>query len=98
MIRRNLLAALAILCCGCTTYVTPGGPARLDQFDRPDIAQVAARKPTIKFPARLAVVRIQASGYRSYSADVDEGSRASTSGLAPFRVLLTQELLTDQQT
>lgn len=97
MIRRNLLATLVLLCSGCASYITPGGPARLDQIDRADIAEVAARKPTTKFPARIAVVRIQSSSYRSYSTDANDDPRGNSYGQAPFRVVLTQELLTDQQ-
>lgn len=94
MIRRNLLAVLVIVCSGCASYVTPGGPARLDQIDRPDIAAIAARRPTAKFPARLAIVRIQSPDYRSYSTDGDAPGSYSR---APFKVILTQELLIDRQ-
>jgi hypothetical protein len=91
MPRRNLLAAttLIISLCGCASYVTPGGPARLDQINRADIAEAASRRPTVTFPARVGVVRIQANEYRSYS---NEGY-----GRGQFTAVTTQELLTDEQ-
>jgi hypothetical protein len=78
---------LALLCAGCASYVTPGGSVDLNDIDRPEIAEAAARKPSPHFPARLAVVRVQASGYYSYS---NEGW-----GDGRFSVLTSQELLGD---
>jgi hypothetical protein len=62
---------------------------RLQDFDRPEIAAAAARKASPNFPARLAVVRVQAPQYRSYSAE--------SRGNGRFSVLTTQELLSDAQ-
>ena len=81
--------ALMLICAGCASYVTPGAAVRLQDFDRPEIAAAAARKASPNFPARLAVVRVQAPQYRSYSAE--------SYGSGPFSVLVTQELLTDAQ-
>jgi hypothetical protein len=78
---------LILVCAGCASYVTPGAAVRLQDIDRPDIAAAAARKPSPNFPARLAVVRVQAPQYRSYSS-VSYGS-------GRFSVLTTQELLTE---
>lgn len=89
MLERNLLATLVIFCSGCASYVTPGGPARLDQINRADIAEVASRQPTVKFPARLAIVRIQAPDYKSLSTEAYGSGR--------FTAITTQELLTDEQ-
>ncbi len=66
---RHLLIVFAILIGGCASYVTPGGPANLEAIHRADIAEVAARMPAAPFPARLAVVRVQACNDRSYSTD-----------------------------
>jgi hypothetical protein len=82
-----LAVLLALLCAGCASYVTPGGPVRLEDIDRADIAAAAARKPSPNFPARLAIARIQAPGYFSYS-------NASYGG-GQFSVLTAQELLGD---
>src|SRR5207249_5337001 len=94
---RNLLVSLVILCSGCASYVTPGGPARLDHIDRADIAEIASRRPTLSLPARLAIVRVQSPDYRSYSTApyASDGVEPSTRG--QFTVLTTLELLTDAQ-
>jgi hypothetical protein len=89
MYKRSLIAAVVILVSGCASYVTPGGPARLDQINRADIAEAASRRPTVQFPARLAVIRIQARDYKSYST---EGY-----GTGQFSAVTTQELLTDER-
>ena len=80
--------ALMFICAGCASYVTPGAAVRLQDIDRPDIAAAAARKAAPNFPARLAVVRVQAPQYRSYSSE--------SYGNGRFSVLTTQELLTEE--
>ena len=74
---------------GCASYVTPGGPVRLDAIDREDIAEAAARKPAAIFPARIAIARVQAPDYRSYTTDPLVVGR--------YSVITTQELLTEVQ-
>jgi hypothetical protein len=63
---------------GCASYATPGEAAPVETFapqadglgGRPAnlIEQAFARRPTAKFPASVAVVRVQAPRYRSYTA------------------------------
>ena len=84
---RRVVLALVLICSGCASYVTPGAAVRLQDIDRPDIAAAAARKASPNFPARLAVVRVQAPQYRSYSSEAYGSGR--------FSVLTTQELLTE---
>jgi len=84
---RTLVAVLVVALTGCASYVTPGGPARLDDIDRVDVAEAASRKPSPNFPARLAVARVQAPEYRSNSTDAYGSGR--------FSVVTTQELITD---
>lgn len=86
---RALLFALLALCSGCASYVTPGGPVHLEDIDRADIARVASRKPSPNFPARIAVVRVQAPQYKSHSSE--------SIGTGRFSVVTTQELMTDEQ-
>jgi len=75
---------------GCATnYVTPGGPANFADIDRPDIRELAARKASPNFPARIALTRVQAAGYRSQTA---EGV-----GRGPFTVITVQELFGDKE-
>jgi len=84
---RTISILILGLLAGCASYVTPGGPANLDAINRADIAEVASRKPASSFPARIAIARVQASNYRSYSAAPMVTGR--------YSVITTQELLTD---
>lgn len=86
---KALLFGLAIFCSGCASYVTPGGPVRLADINRADVAEVASRKPSPNFPARLAIVRVQAPQYKSYTSD--------SWGTGRFSVVTTQELLSEEQ-
>ncbi len=56
---------------GCTysSYATPGGPAQLAELATTpgDIREKFESEPAARFPARLAVVRLQGAEYRSYS-------------------------------
>jgi hypothetical protein len=86
---RTVLVLVVIVCAGCASYLTPGGSARLDQVNRTDVAEAASRQPTLKLPARLAILRVQARDYRSYST---EGY-----GRGALTALTTQDLLTEGQ-
>jgi hypothetical protein len=64
---------LIVVLTGCSTYVTPGGPAPLNAVSRAAGADSQAkagfdRKPAARFPAHLVATRVQAAGYRSYSS------------------------------
>src|SRR5688572_20118276 len=79
-----LSAAVACACggiAGCASYTTPGGPADLTDFGvKPALTAARAeqtdatmqqkfdRRPLAKFPASIAVARVQAPGYRSRTA------------------------------
>jgi hypothetical protein len=87
---KALLLLLLVVCSGCAaSYVTPGGSVRLVDINRADVAEVASRKPSPNFPARLAIVRVQAPQYKSYTSD--------SWGTGRFSVVTTQELLTEEQ-
>jgi hypothetical protein len=88
-ILRTLLIVCVLLCSACASYVTPGGSVHLNDINRSDIAEVASRKPSPNFPARLAIARVQAPNYRSYSS---EGY-----GTGRFSVVTTQDLITEEQ-
>ena len=85
----SICAALSLGC--ATEYVTPGRAANLAAVDRSDIRTELAREPAASFPARLAIVRVQAREYRSYS---QTGGGIAAGG---FEVLTVQELLSDVQ-
>lgn len=86
---KAFLWLLLALCSGCAGYITPGGSVNLVDINRTDIAEVASRKPSPNFPARLAIVRVQAPQYKSYTSD--------SYGSGRFSVVTTQELLTEDQ-
>jgi len=68
--RASLAAVCVFAVAGCSsTYVTPGGPAQMSALTESDIAHEMTRQPSSPFPARVAVVRVQAPGYRSYNCD-----------------------------
>ena len=90
MHRLLLLAAAlsASLLCSCATYVTPGRQANLSTFTDPRVKKAFVARPAIKFPANLAVVRVQESGYRSESTQgVGEGA---------YSVVTTRDIETEQ--
>jgi len=72
-----LLAIAGFMLSGCGSYLVPGGPADFralgitpqQQEEMTDgvILEAMQRKPAASFPARIAVARLQAPGYRSYS-------------------------------
>ena len=64
----KLLAACAlVVVSGCASYTTPGAGVNLDSLASadPDIAELMKAEPAAGFPARIAVARVQASGYSS---------------------------------
>lgn len=65
-----LAAALAALLSGCATYTTPGAGISLQDLAKADtdIADLMKLEPAAVFPARIAVARVQASGYYSHSS------------------------------
>jgi hypothetical protein len=73
------LIALSLLT-GCASYHAPGGPANLREVAAitpaaqkagtpDDIQSSFEKKPLANFPANVAVVRLQAPGYRSQTAE-----------------------------
>lgn len=86
---RILLFTFLVVSSGCASYVTPGGPVRLEDINRADIAEVASRKPSPNFPARIAIARVQEAQYKSYTSEIYGAGR--------FSVVTTQELLTEDQ-
>lgn len=62
------LAAALLALAGCSVaYTTPGAGMQMETLAKGDIRERLERKPAANFPANLAVVRVQAPGYRSYS-------------------------------
>lgn len=89
MKRFLLIAVLAVLA-GCSTYTTPGAGVALGSIAEQDgdIAAAFARQPAVTFPARIAVVRVAATGYSS-------GSNSSY-GTGAFGVVMTRDIETEE--
>lgn len=61
---------------------------RLEDINRADISEVASRKPSPNFPVRIAIARVQAPQYKSYSSE--------SFGSGRYSVVTTQELITEE--
>lgn len=75
-----VLSLLALLLAGCNAaYTTPGARADFSKLGLTPVAvagmtdysvqQTLSKKPLVTFPASIAVVRVQAANYNSYSYD-----------------------------
>jgi len=67
--KTTLTACVLALIAGCATYTTPGAGVNIENLSKadPDIAELLKAEPAASFPARVAVARVQASGYYSHS-------------------------------
>jgi len=83
--------AFTLVVSGCATYQTPGAGINIGNLSKADadIAELMKREPAASFPARLAVVRIQASGY-------DSGHR-SCYGNGRYCVLTARDIEAEQE-
>jgi len=61
-----LVGVITLLISGCGIYIPPGAKADLQAFAPPNIQAGFAANPTNPFPARIAVVRVQAPTYTNY--------------------------------
>ncbi|MCC7293608.1 MAG: hypothetical protein IT449_16245 [Phycisphaerales bacterium] len=80
---------IALVLTGCATYVTPGRGAAMSSLTGADydIRQRMSREPAASFPARIALVRVQAQEYRSY--------RTEGCGRGAYTVVFTREFEKD---
>lgn len=87
MNRRILVSLLALglaVLQGCATYTTPAAGVNMSTLGDDDIVELMALEPAAHFPARLAMVRVQSSGYRSLTAD--------SYGTGSFSVVTTRDV------
>jgi hypothetical protein len=95
---RHLLLLTIFFAGGCaSSYTTPGRGATMEMFGATPQAQkvntdggiqsILDKKPLASFPASIAVVRVQAPGYRSYTACGIGGGR--------FSVITTRDIEAD---
>jgi len=93
-VKRPILAcALTValgLAAGCSTYTTPGAGVNIENLARADvdIAELMKAEPAAVFPARIALARVQASGYYSPSGN-------SCYGKGRYCVLTTRDVESD---
>jgi hypothetical protein len=67
---RGLMLAVLVGVGGCaSSYLSPGAGISPLQAQESDLGRVERPRPTVSFPAAVAVARIQASGYRSYTTE-----------------------------
>jgi hypothetical protein len=83
-----ILATLALALAGCSTYIPPGAKADLQSFAPQSIQEGFAAKPSNPFPASIAAVRIQGSGYNNYHLRRHGGQY----GAGRYTVIMTREV------
>lgn len=80
-----ILVLLVLALSGCAvSYATPGGSVELAELTETDINEVLTREPTARFPANIAVARVQAPEYQSH--------RNSSFGTGRYSVVLTRDV------
>jgi hypothetical protein len=67
LLGRSLCFALLSLIAGCATYQTPGAGVNVGNLSKADedIAALMKREAAAPFPARMALARVQSTGYYS---------------------------------
>ena len=85
-----LCFALLLMLSGCATYQTPGAGINVGNLSKADedIAELMKREPGAPFPARVALVRVQATGYYSRNN--------YCYGKGQFCVVTTRDIETDK--
>lgn len=79
------LAVLTMALSGCAAnYTTPGGSVALADLAETDINEMLTREPAARFPANIAVARVQAPGYASH--------RTSSFGTGRYSVVTTRDV------
>lgn len=66
---RRLASLFLLLCTGCASYTTPGGPAPLASLAGIEDAQRPVGSSALAAPLSVGVVRVQAADYESASAE-----------------------------
>lgn len=86
---RVLSLSVVLVLVGCAaSYTTPGGSVQISQIADSDIGELMSIVPAAKFPANIAIARIQAPGYQSY--------KVSSYGTGRYSVVTTREVESDE--
>jgi len=89
-----LSTLLAVTFSGCATrYITPGPKADIQELAPPSIQEGFDTKPSKPFPAGIAAVRIQASGYENYNTR----RSGAVFGKGRYSVVTTREVGEQEQ-
>lgn len=83
-----LLVFVAVVLSGCASYVTPGGGVPLANLTETDINALLTTQPTARFPAKIAVARVQAPAYSSQTG--------SGFGTGRYSVVTTRDVESDE--
>src|SRR6266487_3465731 len=85
----STLIAATLLTASCASYRTPGAGVNIGNLpaSEGDIAELMSREPAATFPVRLAIVRVEATGYYSYNSHCY--------GQGRFCVVTTRDIETD---
>ena len=78
---------------GCSSYITPGPKADLQVLAPPSIQEGFDTKPSKPFPAGIATVRIQASGYENYNTR----RTGAVYGSGSYSIITTREVGEQEQ-
>ena len=87
----NKIVLLAIVClgsAGCASYVTPGSGVSLAEIADDDLRAYYETQPASPFPANVAIVRVQDSGYNTRTAH--------GYGHGRYSVVTTRDIETDE--
>lgn len=86
----SLCVALLLIISGCVSYQTPGAGINVGNLSKADaeIVELMKREPAAPFPARVALVRVQATGYYSRSNQCY--------GAGQFCVVTTRDIETEE--
>jgi len=83
----------AVAFSGCQSYMTPGPKADLQDLAPPSIQEGFDTAPSKPFPAGIAAVRIQASGYENYNTK----QSGAVYGRGKYSVVTTREVGEQEQ-
>ncbi|CAG1772221.1 hypothetical protein BAC3_02421 [uncultured bacterium] len=84
-----IILAFSLILTACATYTTPGRGVNIQNLSAADnsITDLMKVEPAASFPARIAVARVQSSGYRSMSNQCH--------GEGQFCVITTRDIESD---
>lgn len=85
--KKPILVLCLLTLAGCAHYQTPGGAVSLAGIESQDVQDLFTREAAARFPANIAIARIQAAGYIP--------RRGSTQGTGAFTVVATREFMLD---